>query len=49
MTSQAGEVLVFLGLVLVIAIAGILLGMLVAPRLGRVAEREDEEEPGGND
>lgn len=49
MTGQAGEVLIFFGVVVVIAVAGILLGMLVAPRLGRLAEREDEEEPGGDD
>ena len=49
MTGQIGEVLIFFGAVLIIAVAGVLLGMLVAPRLGRLAEREDEEEPGGDD
>ena len=32
-----------------IAIAGVGLGMLVAPRLGRLAERNDEDEGDGND
>ncbi len=43
------QVLVFAAAVSVFAIAGIGLGMLVAPRFGRVADRigePDDEEPG---
>jgi hypothetical protein len=43
------QVLIFAAAVSVFAIVGIGLGMLVAPRLGRVAERIDEpadEDPG---
>ena len=42
------QVLIFAAAVAVFAIAGIGLGMLVAPRLGRVADRmgrPDDEEP----
>lgn len=35
---------VFLGLALLIAAVGVGLGMLIAPRLTRLAERDDEEE-----
>ena len=34
-----GELLFFLAAVAVIAIVGVVLGILVAPRLGRVSER----------
>ncbi len=37
-----GELLVFVVFVAVIAIAGVVLGMLVAPRLGRLSERISE-------
>ena len=42
------QVLIFAAAVSVFAIAGIGLGMLIAPRLGRVLDRIDEpdEEPG---
>lgn len=36
-----GEVLLFAAIVAVVAAAGIVLGILVAPRLTRFAERED--------
>jgi hypothetical protein len=46
---MTGELLVFVAVVTVVAIAGVGLGMLVAPRLGRLAERTDEDEGDGND
>ncbi len=39
---------VFAALVAVVLVGGIRLGMLVAPRIGRLTERS-EEEPGGDD
>ena len=48
-----GEVLVFLVVVAVIAIVGVVVGMLVAPRLGRLSERiaepKDEDAGDGTD
>ena len=48
-----GELLVFVGVVAIVAIAGIVLGMLVAPRLGRLSERiaepKDEDAGDGTD
>ena len=46
---MTGELLLFTIVVTVVAIAGVGLGMLVAPRLGRLAERNDEDEGDGND
>ena len=46
---MSGDVLVFVVAVAVFAIVGIGLGMLVAPRLGRLAERIDEDDGDGND
>jgi hypothetical protein len=45
-----GEVLVFVVAVALFAIAGVVVGMLVAPRVGRLAERasEPEEEDAGD-
>jgi hypothetical protein len=43
------ELIVFAVMVGVFAIVGIAVGMLVAPRLGRFAERVDEDEGDGND
>jgi hypothetical protein len=43
------DLIVFLVAVAVFAIVGIGLGMLVAPRLGRLAERIDEDDGDGND
>ena len=37
-----GELLVFAGFVVVIAIVGVVVGMLVAPRVGRMGERISE-------
>jgi len=45
---MTGELLLFAIVVTVVAIAGVGLGMLVAPRLGRLAERNDEDEGDGN-
>ena len=48
-----GELLVFVVVVAIVAIAGIVLGMLVAPRLGRLSERiaepKDEDAGDGTD
>jgi hypothetical protein len=43
------DLIVFIVAVAVFAIVGIGLGMLVAPRLGRLAERIDEDDGDGND
>ncbi len=43
------DLIVFLAAVAVIAIVGIGIGMLVAPRLGRLAERIDEDAGDGTD
>ena len=34
-----GELLVFAGFVAVVAVVGVVVGMLVAPRIGRMGER----------
>jgi gas vesicle protein len=48
-----GELLVFIVVVAVIAIVGVVVGMLVAPRLGRMSERiaepKDEDAGDGTD
>ncbi len=48
-----GELLVFVVMVAVVAIVGLVVGMLVAPRLGRMSERiaepEDEDAGDGTD
>jgi hypothetical protein len=46
---MTGDLLVFVLVVAVVAIVGVGVGMLVAPRLGRLAERIDEDEGDGND
>lgn len=46
---MSADLIVFVGAVALFAIAGIAVGMLVAPRLGRLAERMDEDEGDGND
>ena len=46
---MSSDLIVFLLAVAVFAIVGIGLGMLVAPRLGRLAERIDEDDGDGND
>jgi hypothetical protein len=47
--SGIGEVVVFLGVVATLAVIGIRLGMLVAPRLGRLTEPDDEDQGGDHD
>ena len=48
-----GELLFFVGFVAVVAIVGVVLGMLVAPRVGRMSERiaepNDEDAGDGTD
>jgi len=34
----------FLGIVLAVAVVGVRLGMLLAPRIGDLADRDDEED-----
>ena len=46
---MSSDLVVFIVAVAVFAIVGIGLGMLVAPRLGRLAERIDEDDGDGND
>jgi hypothetical protein len=46
---MSSDLIVFLVAVAVFGIVGIGLGMLVAPRLGRLAERIDEDDGDGND
>ena len=46
---MSSDVIVFVVAVAVFGIVGIGLGMLVAPRLGRLAERIDEDDGDGND
>lgn len=43
------ELIVFVVAVGLFAVVGIALGMLVAPRLGRLAERMDEDDGDGPD
>lgn len=43
------DLIVFVVAVALIAFLGIVIGMLVAPRLGRLAERIDEDDGDGND
>jgi hypothetical protein len=43
------DLIVFIVAVAVFAIGGIAIGMLVAPRLGRLAERTDEDAGDGTD
>jgi hypothetical protein len=46
---MSADLIVFIGAVALFAFGGIAVGMLVAPRLGRLAERMDEDERDGND
>ncbi|HEX7347064.1 MAG TPA: hypothetical protein VF253_09750 [Candidatus Limnocylindrales bacterium] len=46
---MSSDLIVFVVAVAIFAIVGIGLGMLVAPRLGRLAERIDEDDGDGND
>jgi NADH:ubiquinone oxidoreductase subunit 3 (subunit A) len=42
-------VVVFVAIVAVVAVAGVRLGMLLAPRIDRLAERTDEEQGADDD
>jgi hypothetical protein len=44
--GQLLALLVFLAIVAGMAVVGVRLGMLLAPRIGRLAERGDEEDRG---
>ena len=44
--GQLIALLVFLGIVVIVAAVGVRLGMLLAPRIGRLADRGDEEDRG---
>lgn len=46
---MSGDLIVFVVAVGLFAIGGIVIGMLVAPRLGRLAERIDEDAGDGTD
>jgi hypothetical protein len=46
---MAGELILFVVIVAVVAVAGIRLGMLLAPGLGRIAGSEEEDERGEDD
>jgi hypothetical protein len=43
---QVIALVVFLAIVLAMAVIGVRLGMLLAPRIGRLADRGDEEDRG---
>lgn len=45
-TGQLVALLVFLAIVIGVGFVGVRLGMLLAPRIGRFAERDDEEDRG---
>lgn len=47
--DDAGAVIVFVVLVAVIAVTAVRLGMLLAPRLDRLTEPDDEDEGGSDD
>ena len=44
--TQLVALLVFFAIVAAVAVVGVRLGMLLAPRIGRLAERGDEEDRG---
>jgi hypothetical protein len=45
-SAQLIALLVFGAIVVVVAVVGVRLGMLLAPRIGRLADRGDEEDRG---
>ena len=49
MPTQVGALVVFLVIVVAVAVVGVRLGMLLAPRIGRLAERGAEEDGGDAD
>ncbi len=44
-----GELILFLGFVVLVAVVGVGLGMLLAPRFGRLAGSDDEDDGGDDD
>jgi hypothetical protein len=44
--TQLVALLLFLGIVVAVGVVGVRLGMLLAPRIGRLADRGDEEDRG---
>jgi hypothetical protein len=44
--TQIVALLAFLAIVLAVAVVGVRLGMLLAPHIGRLADRGDEEDRG---
>lgn len=47
--SELTSLAVFVALVALVAVAGVGLGMLLAPRIGRLAERNEEEQRADDD
>jgi NADH:ubiquinone oxidoreductase subunit 3 (subunit A) len=48
-STQIVALLVFLAIVVAVGVLGVRLGMLLAPRIGRLAERGDEEDRADDD
>lgn len=46
MPTQLIALLIFVAVVIGVAVVGVRLGMLLAPRIGRMADRGDEEDRG---
>jgi len=44
-----GELILFSGFVALVVVVGLGLGMLIAPRLGRMAGSDDEDDGGDDD
>ena len=46
---MVGELILFSGFVVLVVVVGLGLGMLIAPRLGRMAGSDDEDDGGDDD
>ena len=46
---MVGELILFSGFVVLVLVVGLGLGMLIAPRLGRMAGSDDEDDGGDDD
>lgn len=46
---MVGELILFSGFVALVVVVGLGLGMLIAPRLGRMAGSDDEDDGGDDD
>lgn len=46
---MVGELILFSGFVALVIVVGLGLGMLIAPRLGRMAGSDDEDDGGDDD